>query len=88
MVETLLQQPKAHAILTRCIRIFSNKKERDARAELISSDVNTHISKVRKIGGASTAKTTSDDVRRFLELMPREAGTAIGPSQTTAVSAA
>jgi hypothetical protein len=80
-VRTLLRQPTAQTVVSSCVRIFADKRERHERAEPLSRTVNDHIGKIRKVAGANAAKTTSDDIRRFLELVPHEAGLAIGVNQ-------
>jgi len=66
--------------------VFTNKKECEEKADLISASVNGYIATVWNITGAHAAKTTKDEVQRFLELLPNEARLVIEASRPRSIS--
>ncbi|MGA2893835.1 MAG: hypothetical protein ABSE22_13265 [Xanthobacteraceae bacterium] len=85
-IERLMHDPKTQAVLERCLKAFHDKSKAGAKSDSISVAVNDHISKRRNIVGANVAKTTMDDMRVFLEMLPKEAGLAIKAHQLVTIS--
>jgi len=85
-IERLMQDPKAQAVLERCFKVFADKSTCSAMADSISMVVNDHISKRRNIVGANVAKTTNDDIRLFLDRLPKKADLAIKSHRLAPIS--
>lgn len=73
-VAKLLQEPKTQEIMEICLVDMTRPDDREAKTALISAIVNDHVATVWAIVGAHPARTTTDEIERFLQMLPNEAG--------------
>jgi hypothetical protein len=79
-VSSLLSEDKTQKVLFDCVAPFVDAEGREKFAHPISTAVNQQIAKIRKITGSDAAKTTSEEIIRFLELFPSEMAVTIRAS--------
>ncbi|HZP75472.1 MAG TPA: hypothetical protein VFB45_04965 [Pseudolabrys sp.] len=69
----LLQEPKMAAFFARCLEVLNPYSERTDLPATISTSINSYIIAHRRIPQAHPARTTAQEMRYFLELLPKEA---------------
>jgi hypothetical protein len=76
-VSSLLQEDKMKKTLFDCITPFVNPEAREKSADMLSAAINQRIARKRNIGRSDPAKTTSEEMKLFLQLFPAEMALAV-----------
>jgi hypothetical protein len=71
-VSNLLNEVSVQEVLDIYVKPFTHMINIDEVAESISADTNCYIASKKILAGPNIAKTTADEIKRFLTMLPRE----------------